>query len=354
MGIALDYTARIDPAALKAVGVTDVCRYLCYLPTGNWKVIRKGEYDELLAAGINVTLNWELDARDWAHGEGTGQAHGTEAVRQAKALGYPAGCVIIGSADFDMTRSTWDSLAQHYARGFAAAIRAGGYQPGVYGPYDVLTWCRDTGLFTAYWQAGMSTAWSGGRNRNAWPGVHLRQRRHLTVAGQDTDLSDIHITPWGQARAAAPHLLSAGDDMPQMLVKAADGQHWLVDGMFRRPIAVADLPGVGNGQSHQAGFLGNLGNNGQPYVSTALSSALDGWGIDIEARIEAAVNAKVDQLAAADLARDTALAAAVSALAGGGTSIDTAAVIAAVNAAVDGLRHRFAAAEAAEAAALDT
>jgi hypothetical protein len=209
--IALDYTARIPPSALTAAGVSDVCRYLCYSPVGDWKRIRKPEYDELLAAGIGVTLNWELDARDWAHGEAVGIAHGAEAVKQARSLGYPAGCAILGSADFDMSRATWDSLGRFYGGGFAAAVRAGGYRPGVYGPWDVLTWVRDAGLMDVFWQAGMSTAWSGGRNRNAWPGVHLRQRRHITVGGQDCDANDILIATWGQARVGAPS--TTGDDM---------------------------------------------------------------------------------------------------------------------------------------------
>lgn len=136
---------------------------------------------------------------------------------------------------------------------------------------------------------------------------------------------------FAERSGATPALSTGGDDV-QMLVKASDGQHWLVDGMTRRRIAVADLPGVGNAQSHQAGLLGLLGNGGQPFVTSASSDQLDGWGVDLEARIVAAVNARVDQLAAADLARDNALAAAVQALAAGGTSVDTAAVLARINA----------------------
>lgn len=208
MGIALDYTSRIDPAALKAVGVTDVCRYLSW--TNFWagathsypnpKVIQQREYDELLAAGIGVTLNWEYDAHDWLSGAGGGRAHAIEAARQARALGYPAGCTIIGSADFDMTRSEWTDTGRGYADAFVSGIRGAGYIPGVYGPSDVLGWCSaETGM-RAFWQAGMSWAWSGGRNRSRWPGAHLRQMNHKTVGGQDTDWNEILISDWGQAR----------------------------------------------------------------------------------------------------------------------------------------------------------
>jgi hypothetical protein len=62
MAIALDYTQRIDPAALKAADVSDVCRYLSWLyqwggvthDHPNPKIIQQREYDELVRAGIGV------------------------------------------------------------------------------------------------------------------------------------------------------------------------------------------------------------------------------------------------------------------------------------------------------------
>lgn len=214
MSIVLDYTARIAPAALKAAGVSGVCRYVS-LPQQNtaWKRIGKAEYNELTAAGIDVTLNFEYDARDWLGGADAGAHHGAVAVAAARALGYPSGSVIPGSADFDMNRVQWSAAGSAYARGFAKAVRAGGYRPGVYGPYDVLTWVRDEHIMDAFWQAGMSTAWSGGRNRNAWPGAHLRQRGHKTVGGQDTDWNDILIPRWGSPIVHPSPRVAGDDDM---------------------------------------------------------------------------------------------------------------------------------------------
>lgn len=202
MGIALDYTFRIDPAALRAAGVSDVLRYLKPDRVPAYR-IAAAEYRELLAAGIGVTLNWEYDAHDWLGGAAAGTAHAALAVAQARALGYPSGCVIVGSADFDMTRTQWTGAARAYARAFKAGVQLSLYGFGVYGPADVLTWCRDEVPADMYWQAGMSISWSGGRNAVPWTGAHLRQRRHLSVAGQDTDLNDILIAHWGQARGAA-------------------------------------------------------------------------------------------------------------------------------------------------------
>lgn len=219
MGIVLDYTSRISPVALRAAGVVGVCRYLSpIIEKTKWKRITQSEYDELERNGIPVTLNWEYDARDWLGGANVGKSHGEQAVAQARALGYPAGRVIVGSADFDMTRSQWNNGGAQYARAFAKAVRDGGYRPGVYGPWDVLQWVHDEGIMDAFWQAGMSTAWSGGRNRNPWPGAHIRQRGHKTVGGADTDWNEILVEPlWG---AAAPPVNQVEEDMQLFRVPA--------------------------------------------------------------------------------------------------------------------------------------
>jgi hypothetical protein len=224
-----DYTQRITPQSLANAGISGVCRYLSYLP--NPKVIRSAEYHELTNAGYVVLLNWEFDSHDWNTAHGTD--HAREAVNQAKALGYPAGSIIPGSADFDMTLSQWNTTGHRYALDFAAGIRLGGYRAGVYGPYDVLSWCRSTGVFDFYWQAGMSFKWSGGRNKDVWAGVNLRQARHATVDGQDVDINTVE-REWRIT------------DMAQTLTIARDsaGKYYLCDGITSNPIDpghVADI-----------------------------------------------------------------------------------------------------------------
>lgn len=214
MSIVVDYSAsRISPAALKAAGVVGVCRYLS--APGLSKVIHKPEYDELRAAGIDVTLNWEQFATDWLGGASAGAAHAASAVAQANALNYQNTSphkVIPGSADFNMTRAQWLSSGRAYAIAYAAGIRAGGYRPGVYGPYNVLQWVKEEGIMDAFWQAGMSWSWPNNDARPPklpWPGAHLVQRRHITIGGVDTDLNDILVTPlWGAKTVGKK------DDMP--------------------------------------------------------------------------------------------------------------------------------------------
>jgi hypothetical protein len=224
MPIALDYTTRIDPADLVAAGVTDVCRYLSWPyrwggVTHNYpnpKIIQQREFDELVAAGLGVTLNWEFDARDWMGGNSDGLAHGAEAARQALELGYPAGCTIAGSADFDMTRAQWLAAGKGYAIGWTSALLVAGYRPGVYGPSDVLGWCADEVPMSLYWQC-MSTAYSEGRNAQPWPGAHLRQRTYQTVGGVRGDRNDILRPSWGQYRkTSGPALAALEQEDPEM------------------------------------------------------------------------------------------------------------------------------------------
>src|SRR5258706_14278809 len=85
-------------------GYRFVSRYLSWInPTTVGKVINKAEATALLDHGFKVFLNWEYDARDALGGGSAGSQHATEAVNQAKNLGYPKGATLYFSVDFDVT-----------------------------------------------------------------------------------------------------------------------------------------------------------------------------------------------------------------------------------------------------------
>lgn len=162
-------------------------------------MIQKPEYDSLIKAGMVVTLNWEFYATDWnASGAITGHAQGVEACRQARLLGYPLGNVIVGSADFDMSLLDWHTSGRFYAAAFCEAVIAAGYMPGVYGPYDVLQRCYKETSMGFFWQAGLSTAWSDGRNSQWWPNANARQDSRAIIGGVAVDLSDIINPNWNK------------------------------------------------------------------------------------------------------------------------------------------------------------
>lgn len=126
----------------------------------------------------------------------------------------------------------------------------------------------------------------------------------------------------------------------QLLVADSAGVVWLVDGLTR---GKADPVGAGNGQAHQAGLLGNLGNGGQVARFGTPPGGMDVWGVDVGGRL-AAIEGRIAAAEAADAARDAAVKAAIDALSAGGGSVDSAAVI--------GRMNEIAAAESAAVAGL--
>jgi hypothetical protein len=198
MSVVVDYAFKPWPstAALKAAGASGVSRYLSYVnPRTAPKIVTKAEYDALLAAGLAVVLNWEYDTHDFTNAGFDARLAANEALRQARALGYPDVCPIYFSVDFDATAGQWPTIA---ARFRAVNAVLGVARTGIYGPWDVLEWARRDGVAAWFWQAGMSTSWSAGRNRNLWPGAHLRQRRTATIGGADCDINDIIQADYGQ------------------------------------------------------------------------------------------------------------------------------------------------------------
>jgi glycoside hydrolase-like protein len=194
----IDYAFPPHPTVtgLRAAGATGVCRYLCWqLLTTTPKILTPQEYAALRAAGLDVVLNWEYDAEDLVNPGFDPVAAAREAVRQANALPYPDFRVIYWSADFNVTATQWPTIRDRL-RQINTVI--GVARTGLYGPYDALEWARRDGVASWFWQAGMSTSWSSGRNAALWPGAHLRQRRQVTIDGADCDINDIIQPDYGQ------------------------------------------------------------------------------------------------------------------------------------------------------------
>jgi hypothetical protein len=246
-----DYSfTRPSFAALKAAGVVGVSRYLCWVNTNTYgKIIFKPEYDGLLAAGIDVILNWEFDAQDELGGASSGSIQATEAVRQAKLLGYPAGATIYFSGDFDETPGEASTVAAYF-QAAAPIVHAAGYRIGVYGDYYVVGRLFDAKLIDDAWQ---TYAWSGGQ----WdPRANMRQTLNgVSIGGQDADLdqsvgvaySAMH--PYTAAPSAPPVLPGGGDMKEYILAQDVSGPDkaaiYVGNGMHRRHIKdMEDLKNV--------------------------------------------------------------------------------------------------------------
>lgn len=180
MSYGLDFSfARPGAAAIKAAGYSFVNRYLSWLPNG--KVISAYEYNYYLKNGIDVQLNWEFAANDALRGSAGGVQDATEAVRQAKLLGYPRGATIQFSYDVDYQTSVYPTLVS-YGRSARVVLNNYGYRFGGYGSYSVLKHLFDMNVLQDGWQ---TYAWSYG----AWESrAHLRQIQNgVSVGGGEVD-----------------------------------------------------------------------------------------------------------------------------------------------------------------------
>lgn len=190
MPTVVDYSAwRPTDAELAGLNIEGVCRYLTYPDTAfnTAKQLRKPEYDHLLALGYTVTLNWEHSGSSWTNGYTAGKTHGTEARRQARALGAPDTAVIIQSIDTNPHPSQYP-VAADYQRGFNDG---GGCGPqGVYGTDGVIRHLHGLGLVKVGWQA-MARAWYN--NANDCPFAQLIQR----TGHGSYDVNTVHAPHWG-------------------------------------------------------------------------------------------------------------------------------------------------------------
>lgn len=209
----VDYSfTRPNLDTLKGQGYGFVMRYLSWLP--NIKCIDASEVAALRSRGFAIGLNWEYAAGDMKYGAAYGKIQGSEAVRQAKTLGYPMGCCIYYSADFDATLTDLVNIDAYL--GAVRNEHAGYYRIGVYGGFDVVKHCLDNAVAHIGWQ---TYAWSGGR----WDErAAIRQVQNgVSIGGGDCDINSLT----GNACLWTPNLTPTP---PSPLPKPVTGQVYKV------------------------------------------------------------------------------------------------------------------------------
>jgi hypothetical protein len=252
----LDFSlARPDPKTLDRLGFRFVFGYLKPLRAGQPHPMELSAADikAYRAAGLMVGVFWETTANRALSGAAGGKADGAAAVARARAVGYPAGCVIIAAVDFDATAAQIPTCVA-YLLAFDDAARAGGYPGGAYGGIRVIeaVHAARPSLYLC-----QTAGWSGGQLS---PHVHVYQRAQPTnwpaVAGCDEDVL-IKPLPLHGAAAPAPteedFVATLSDDEKTRLMAMVDayvpgkanrnaaGPGWLM--MLNMNAGVTDLVG---------------------------------------------------------------------------------------------------------------
>ena len=190
----LDYAWAPHPSveAMTAAGYKFVIRYLSHSPR---KSLTAAEAQTLTSAGIAVVGNWEATLNGPRRGYAQGVLDATEAQRQAAACGMPGDRPIYFSVDWDVQPADMDAV-NAYFDGVASVI--GVARTGAYSSYDALGWLLAAGRIRWAWQS-CSTAFSNGRNRFPYPGIHLWQNKTtFTFDGADVDGDQALVADFGQ------------------------------------------------------------------------------------------------------------------------------------------------------------
>jgi hypothetical protein len=218
----IDYAWPPHPSVqqLRAFGAVGVARYIC--PTPNTKIITAGEYRTLTQGGMATVFVWENYADDFIRTGFDAAAAARMSVAHLAGIGAPADSIIYYALDWDIQPSQWATVVSRLRSGPVAVH--GAARTGIYGPYDALEWARRDGVASWFWQAGMSTAWSGGRNRNLWNGAHLRQRRKVKIGDADCDANDIIQENYGQRGTTVTIPGSWDDYLPDTAMAILTGE----------------------------------------------------------------------------------------------------------------------------------
>lgn len=186
------------PHAVKAAGYVGVIGYISHDNTG--KDMSAAQAKAYRKAGLFVGFVFETTAGEAKRGRAAGVGDRVFAESQAKARGYPTGCVIFYAVDFDATPKATEVLP------YFGGVGAGdAYPSGVYGEDDVVEAVLAAGKVRYGWQ---TVAWSQGElNKHA----HLFQRNTRTHAikgvkssGYDEDVLLKPLPLWGGTIAPEP------------------------------------------------------------------------------------------------------------------------------------------------------
>lgn len=155
----VDRWGGTTPDEIRAQGADGV---LCYLsPTDGQPGSKDATPDQVKAyrdAGLIVGLNWESTGTTPLGGYQAGVADATQALALARERGYPTGCAIYFSCDWDVQQAQLAAIFDYFD-GARSVLDPAGYLTGIYGGYSPVDTTVGGGHAHSGWQ---TEAWSSG------------------------------------------------------------------------------------------------------------------------------------------------------------------------------------------------
>lgn len=183
--LGLDCDAPLNASAIP-VQYRFVARYIA--PHDN--PLTKAEVASYTAKGLGIVALCEHSITDVAGGAGGGASNARTWLAEAKALGMPAGSVLIFACDEDPS-SVEVATAVAYYRAVTTACRADKYLGGAYGGHDLMVTLGN--VVDVLMQAA---GWSGGKG--VATGVDISQTlQQVTIGGVACDVDQAFATHFG-------------------------------------------------------------------------------------------------------------------------------------------------------------
>lgn len=266
--LGIDFSAaRPDPAAVARAEYVVVFRYL---PNGSSRPdLTAAEAAGYLAAGLGVAVVWESAGDRAVAGATAGAGDGAIAVRAARNVGYPAGCVIFANVgDFAATPAQLPAIKGYYGE-FARAVTAAGYVCGGYGTGWIIDQLAPV-CKGVWWQNAMDD--NGERGAIVSPNSSAYQRVAPTksIYGQPPGSYDENVIirpfPWWTAQTVveAPQAAPV-TPAPVVPVPVPPAVQQKVDNMI-----------IGTDHSGNLIVAGNAADNGNLLVFT---QGPNGWSV---------------------------------------------------------------------------
>jgi hypothetical protein len=188
----LDTNHNVTPRlpALKALGITDIGRYLGFGLEAEEKIIKPPEAHAIAAAGMRLFLIYEIGTHT-ANGATLGKRDGAYVLDYAKnKLGMPQGSSIFPAADYDALASDYPAISAYFVA-FNAQVKPY-LRTGLYANGYTCNRLKADGLIELRWLT-CSMGFAGTKEAIAKGEYDILQSLPKPIAGIDTDGDTLHI-----------------------------------------------------------------------------------------------------------------------------------------------------------------